>query len=42
MSFDYALVGDKGETTSQEQADIEEDSIKILVVRDNITGVCLV
>ena len=37
MSFDYAFVGDKGEITSQEQADIEEGSIKILVVRDSIS-----
>jgi hypothetical protein len=37
VSFDYVFVGDKGEITCQEQADIEEGSIKILVVRDNIS-----
>ena len=34
VSFDYAFVGDKGEITSQEQADTEEGSMKIFVVRD--------
>ena len=34
VSFDYSFVGDKGEITSQEQADVEEASMKILVVGD--------
>ena len=34
VSFDYALVGNKGEITSHEQADVEEGSGKILVVKD--------
>ena len=35
MSFDYAFIGDKGEITSQEQAETEEGYIKVLVVRDS-------
>ena len=34
VAFGCALVGDKGEITSQEQADAEEGHVKILVVRD--------
>ena len=37
MSFDFVFVGDRGGITSQEQADIEEGSIKISVARDNIS-----
>lgn len=36
-SSDYAFVGDAGDITTQEQADVEEGSIKILVVRDNVS-----
>ena len=35
MSFDYAFIGDKGEITSQEQADTEIGAAKLLAVRDS-------
>ena len=35
VSFDYAFIGDKGEITSQEQADTEIGAAKLLVVRDS-------
>ena len=34
MSVDYAFIRDRGEVTSQEQADTEEGSVKALMVRD--------
>ena len=34
ISFDYVFVGDKGEVTSQEQAVVEEGSVKLLIVWD--------
>ena len=37
MSFDYAYVGDKGEIASREEAELEEGSVTILVVRDSAT-----
>ena len=37
VSFDYAYVGDKGEIVSREQAETEEGSVTILVVRDSAT-----
>ena len=37
MSFDYALIGDKGEITNNEQAESDESSITILAVRDSET-----
>ena len=35
MSFDYCLIGDKGDIVTQIEADEEPGSIKVLVVRDN-------
>jgi hypothetical protein len=35
VSFDYCFIGDKGELASQEDADAEPGSIKVLVIRDN-------
>ena len=35
VSFDDALIGDKGEVISQEQADTEIGAAKLLVVRDS-------
>ena len=37
VSFDYAYVGDKGEIASREEAELEEGSVTILVVRDSAT-----
>ena len=37
ISFDYAFMGDKGEISSEEQADTEEGSIKVLVIRDSLS-----
>ena len=37
MSFDVARAGDKGEIISQEQADTEAGSVKILIVRDGLS-----
>ena len=35
VSFDYCFIGDKGEISNQDEADVEPGSIKVLVVRDN-------
>ena len=37
ISFDYAFMGDKGEISSEDQADTEEGSIKVLVIRDRLS-----
>lgn len=37
ISFDYVFMGDKGEISSEEQADTEEGSIKVLVIRDSLS-----
>ena len=33
--FDYAFVGDKGDISSQEQAETEEGSVTVLTARDS-------
>ena len=39
MSFIYALIGNQGEVTSQEQADTDEGSVKALIARDSASKV---
>ena len=35
MSFDYCFIGDKGNVTTQTEAEAEPGSIKVLIVRDS-------
>ena len=39
MSFGYAFIGGKGDVTSQDQADTEKVSVKVLIVRDSASKV---